>query len=128
MSFTRTCAGPAASSHARTPPFRRLPPCTTARTVRISFELDGLICNAHWQVREIPVSYQGQVFKLNQLFTPHRRLDAAEISALRESLGVAPGHYLVGAVARLARSKGLDTLIDAFSRRRPAQCPPRHPR
>jgi glycosyltransferase involved in cell wall biosynthesis len=78
------------------------------------FELDGLICNAHWQVQEIPASYQGQVFKLNQLFTPHRRLDAAEISALRESLGVAPGHYLVGAVARLARSKGLDTLIDAF--------------
>ena len=78
------------------------------------FELDGLICNAHWQVREIPLSYSGSVFKLNQLFTPHRRLDAAEITALRESLGVAPGQYLVGAVARLARSKGLDDLIEGF--------------
>src|ERR1700686_4717281 len=78
------------------------------------FELDGLICNAHWQVREIPLTYQGQVFKLNQLFTPHRRLDAAEIAALRESLGVAPEQYLVGAVARLAHSKGLDSLIEAF--------------
>jgi glycosyltransferase involved in cell wall biosynthesis len=78
------------------------------------FELDGLICNAHWQVRELPSAYQGQVFKLNQLFTPHRRLDAAEIAALRESLGVAPEQYLVGAVARLAHSKGLDTLIEAF--------------
>src|ERR1700683_4294339 len=75
------------------------------------FELDGLICNAHWQVREIPPTYQGRVFKLNQLFTPHRRLDAAEIAALRQSLGVAPDHYLVGAAARLAKSKGLDTLI-----------------
>ena len=78
------------------------------------FELDGLICNAHWQVREIPATYQGQVFKLNQLFTPHRRLDAAEITALRESLGVGPEQYLVGAAARLARSKGLDSLIEAF--------------
>jgi glycosyltransferase involved in cell wall biosynthesis len=78
------------------------------------FELDGLICNAHWQVREIPPSYRGKVFKLNQLFTPHRRLEAAEIAALRESLGVAPEEYLVGAVARLAHSKGLDNLIEAF--------------
>jgi glycosyltransferase involved in cell wall biosynthesis len=78
------------------------------------FELDGLICNGHWQVREIPRSYQGQVFKLNQLFTPHRRLNEQEILALRESLGVAPGQFLVGAVARLAHSKGLDHLIEAF--------------
>ena len=78
------------------------------------FELDGLICNAHWQVREIPPTYNGQVFKLNQLFTPHRRLDAAEIAALRESLGVAPDQYLIGAAARLAHSKGLDYLIEAF--------------
>jgi glycosyltransferase involved in cell wall biosynthesis len=78
------------------------------------FELDGLICNAHWQVREIPPTYQGQVFKLNQLFTPHRRLDAAEVAALRKSLGVAPEQYLVGAAGRLARSKGFDSLIKAF--------------
>jgi glycosyltransferase involved in cell wall biosynthesis len=77
-------------------------------------ELDGLICNAHWQVREVPPSYAGKVFKLNQLFTPHRRLHSTEIEALRESLGVAPGQYLVGAVARLAHSKGLDHLIEAF--------------
>jgi glycosyltransferase involved in cell wall biosynthesis len=78
------------------------------------FELDGLICNAHWQVRQIPPTYQGQVFKLNQLFTPHRRLEAAEVAALRKSLGVAPDQYLVGAAGRLAHSKGLDSLIKAF--------------
>jgi len=80
------------------------------------FQLDGLICNGHWQVREIPRSYRGQVFKLNQLFTPHRRLSDEEILALRESLGVEPGQFLVGAVARLAHSKGLDILIEAFRR------------
>jgi glycosyltransferase involved in cell wall biosynthesis len=77
-------------------------------------ELDGLICNAHWQVRQVPSTYAGKVFKLNQLFTPHRQLQSTEIEALRESLGVAPGQYLVGAVARLAHSKGLDYLIEAF--------------
>ena len=54
------------------------------------------------------------MFKLNQLFTPHRRVDAAEIAALRRSLGVGPEQYLIGAAARLAHSKGLDTLIEAF--------------
>jgi glycosyltransferase involved in cell wall biosynthesis len=78
------------------------------------FLLDGLICNAHWQVRQIPATYRGQVFKLNQLFTPHRRVDAAAIAALRRSLGVGAEHYLIGAVGRLAHSKGLDTLIQAF--------------
>jgi glycosyltransferase involved in cell wall biosynthesis len=78
------------------------------------FELDGLICNAHWQKRQIPPTYRGQVFKLNQLFTPHRRVEPAEIAALRASLGVAPDQFLVGAVGRLAHSKGLDFLIEAF--------------
>ncbi len=77
-------------------------------------QLDGLICNGHWQVREIPADYRGNVFKLNQLFTPHRRLAAEEVAALRASLGVAPDQYLVGAVARLAHSKGLDILIEGF--------------
>jgi glycosyltransferase involved in cell wall biosynthesis len=77
-------------------------------------KLDGLICNGHWQVREVPASYTGKVFKLDQLFTPHRRLDAAEIASLRASLGVAPGQFLVGAVARLAYSKGLDILMEGF--------------
>jgi glycosyltransferase involved in cell wall biosynthesis len=78
------------------------------------FRLDGLICNAHWQVREIPPTYAGRVFKLNQLLTPHRRLNAAEVASIRESLGVAPSEYLIGAVGRLAYSKGLDILIEAF--------------
>jgi glycosyltransferase involved in cell wall biosynthesis len=78
------------------------------------FLLDGLICIGHWQVKQIPPTYRGRVFKLNQLFTPHRRVDAAKIAALRQSLGAGPEQYLIGAVARLAQSKGLDTLIEAF--------------
>ncbi len=78
------------------------------------FQLDGLICIAHWQVREIPQTYQGRVFKLNQILTPHRRLSVDEVSTLRESLGVTPEQFLVGGVGRLAHSKGFDILIEAF--------------
>jgi glycosyltransferase involved in cell wall biosynthesis len=78
------------------------------------FLLDGLICNAHWQLRDIPKSYGGRVFKLNQILTPHRRLSAAEISALREELGVRPDQFLVGGIGRLAHSKGFDVLMKAF--------------
>ena|SRR5450631_14782 len=99
---------------------RARPDAATVATLHISangphfFRLDGLICNAHWQVRAIPASYRGRVFKLNQLMTPHRRLNAAEIASIRDSLGVAPNEYLIGAVGRLAYSKGLDILIEAF--------------
>jgi glycosyltransferase involved in cell wall biosynthesis len=99
---------------------RARPDAATVATLHISangphfFRLDGLICNAQWQVREIPASYRGRVFKLNQLMTPHRRLNAAEIASIRDSLGVAPNEYLIGAVGRLAYSKGLDILIEAF--------------
>ena len=37
-------------------------------------DLDGLICNAFWQKRDIPASYRGLVFKLENSLTPHRRL------------------------------------------------------
>jgi len=81
-------------------------------------ELDGLICNALWQQREIPASYRGLVFKLENSLTPHRRLAPAEVAALRRELGAGPGEFLIGGVGRLARSKGWDTLIAAFERAR----------
>ena len=82
-------------------------------------ELDGLICNAYWQQREIPASYPGLVFKLENSLTPHRRLAPDEIVALRRELGAGPGEFLVGGVGRLAYSKGWDTLILAFERAHP---------
>jgi glycosyltransferase involved in cell wall biosynthesis len=78
-------------------------------------ELDGLICNAHWQRRGIPESYRGLVFKLNNSLVPHARLGPDERLALRRELGVAEHEFLVGGVGRLARSKGWDILLRAFA-------------
>ena len=76
--------------------------------------LDGIVCIARWQHNDIPADYGGLVFDINLAYLPHRRLAAAEILALRAELGVGPQDFLVGGVGRLARSKGFDTLIEAF--------------
>jgi len=97
------------------------PDCATIATLHLSvngpqfLDLDGLICNAFWQQRDIPAGYPGQVFKLNNSLTPHRGLSGAEIDALRRNLGVSNGEFLIGGVGRLAFSKGWDTLIRAFA-------------
>ena len=84
--------------------------------------MGGLVCNARWQLGDVPPGYTGLVHKANNSLTPHRRLSADAVLALRADLGVAPGDVLVGGVGRLHPVKGWDTLIQAF-RRLPAASP-----
>jgi glycosyltransferase involved in cell wall biosynthesis len=78
--------------------------------------MDALICIAAWQQRDIPSGYRGRVFFINESMIPAPRLDGARRSALRAELGASAQDYLIGAVGRLARSKGFDLLIKAFRR------------
>jgi glycosyltransferase involved in cell wall biosynthesis len=78
--------------------------------------MDGLICIAAWQRRDIPLGYHGQIFFINESMIPARRLSPDEISARRAELNAAKGDYLIGGVGRLAHSKGFDLLIEAFER------------
>ena len=96
------------------------PQAATVSTLHIEvngphfLHMDGLVCNAHWQLQQIPTEYQGQTFKANNSLVPHRRLDLQESSALRESLGMKVDDLLIGAIGRYHESKGWDVLIRAF--------------
>ena len=96
------------------------PPAALVATLHLDFNgpaygaMDGLICNARWQIRDLPPDYRGLWFKANNSLVPHRRLDGDEIAALRAELGAGPGTLLIGGAGRLTRKKGWDMLIDAF--------------
>ena len=78
--------------------------------------MDGLICNAKWQLSDIPASYKGLVLKANNSLIPHPGLDQKELAKLRHDLNIDDNELLIAAVGRYKNSKGWDTLINAFAR------------
>lgn len=78
--------------------------------------MDGLICNARWQVAKVPSEYGGMIHKASNSLQPHRRISKQQRQKLRSELGIEDSHYLIGAVGRYHTSKAWDTLIKAMKR------------
>jgi glycosyltransferase involved in cell wall biosynthesis len=77
-------------------------------------DCDGLICLTEAEVRNVPTSYRGVVRVIGNWVQPHQRPSEVTLAALRAELGIVPGDYVVGSVARLEPVKGLADLIVAF--------------
>ncbi|EWH11186.1 glycosyltransferase family 4 domain-containing protein [Catenovulum agarivorans DS-2] len=96
------------------------PNAATVSTLHISAngkcfnKMDGLICNARWQVEALTGHYAGLIHKAHNSLTPHRKLTKAQIRSLRHELNLDDNTYLIGAVGRFHPSKAWDTLIQAF--------------
>ncbi|WP_017444391.1 glycosyltransferase family 4 protein [Gayadomonas joobiniege] len=96
------------------------PNAATLSTLHISAngrgfkKMDGLVCNARWQVNEITPWFKGLIHKANNSLTPHAQISAQKRQTLRSGLGVDDQDILLAAVGRYHNSKGWDTLINAL--------------
>src|SRR5262249_51170861 len=56
--------------------------------------MDGLVCIANWQRKDIPEGYRGRVYRINPGYVRHSRLTPRQIESLRSELGVRPNEFL----------------------------------
>lgn len=77
--------------------------------------LDGLIAIAPWQLAAIPEPLRAHSIQVDNWTLP-RVADVAAGVRLRAQHGIDDDVFLLGALGRTERSKGLDVLIEAFRR------------
>jgi len=99
---------------------RLKPPCATIATLHMwvngphFLDMDGLIVIAQWQKKDL-AGYRGRIFDINESLIPTAKIDNEQRRRLRAIAGADDGDFLIGGVGRLAKSKGFDTLINAFN-------------
>jgi glycosyltransferase involved in cell wall biosynthesis len=81
--------------------------------------MDALIAIAPWQMKEIPPDQLACTEQINN-WTQATKPDASAREKIRTELGIPPDTFLIGALCRAEKSKGLDVLIDAYLTNPPA--------
>lgn len=95
--------------------------CLRVATLHIHYKprqhaaLDGLIAIAPWQLAAIPEPLRSRSAQIDNWTLP-QALDPAAGARLRARHGIGEDVFLLGALGRTERSKGLDLLIEAFRR------------
>lgn len=95
--------------------------CLRVATLHIRYKprqhaaLDGLVAIAPWQLAEIPAPLRSRSVQIDNWTLPVAPSpDARE--RLRAEAGIPDDAFLIGALGRVERSKGLDVLLEAFRR------------
>ena len=90
-------------------------------TLHIDFDpvchagLDGLIAIAPWQLDGMSPALRGRSVQIDNWVQPRAAApDARE--RLRAQMGVAPDEFLFGSLGRMEPCKGMDVLLEAFTR------------
>lgn len=95
--------------------------CLRVATLHIRYKprqhaaLDGLIAIAPWQLAAIPDALRAHSIQLDNWTLP-RSVEVDAGIRVRAQHGIGDEVFLVGALGRTERSKGLDLLIEAFRR------------
>jgi glycosyltransferase involved in cell wall biosynthesis len=76
---------------------------------------DGLICLTEAEAAQVPATWPGICAVIPNWVLPHHRPVPERLAAMRAQLGLKPGDFVIGSVARLEPVKGLEGLIRAFS-------------
>ncbi len=77
--------------------------------------LDGLIAIAPWQLAAMPQALRARSIQVDNWTLP-QAADLAAGARLRAQHGIGDEVFLLGALGRTERSKGLDVLVEAFHR------------
>ncbi|WP_293265541.1 glycosyltransferase [Neptunomonas sp.] len=75
---------------------------------------DGLVCISSWQREGIPAEFSGVTETVFNWVPALRKADPNKVNKLRAELGIPESAYVVGAVGRFAKEKGLGLLVNAF--------------
>jgi glycosyltransferase involved in cell wall biosynthesis len=97
--------------------------CLRVATLHIRYKpaqhaaLDGLIAIAPWQLDAIPAPLRQASVQIDN-WTHERRPAPGARARIRAAHGIDDDAFVIGALGRVERSKGLDNLLDAFLRAR----------
>jgi glycosyltransferase involved in cell wall biosynthesis len=95
--------------------------CLRVATLHIRYKprqhcaLDGLIAIAPWQLPAVPEPLRSRSVQIDNWTQPREAAPDAR-TRLRQAHGIADHTFVVGALGRIERGKGLDVLLEAFGR------------
>jgi glycosyltransferase involved in cell wall biosynthesis len=95
--------------------------CLRVATLHIRYKarqhraLDGLIAIAPWQLPSIPAPLRTHSVQIDNWTGPREPAHGAR-ERLRSAHGIGGDTFLIGALGRVERGKGLDVLLEAFRR------------